>query len=169
MGTKLYWINGPWPGKLALAARPRGGDWLEQEMIEWRRSGTDEILSLLTAKEEKDLVLQDEAKFARAQGMKFISFPIEDRQVPASASEVTSVLEAINSGLASGKNLVIHCRQGIGRSGLMAACLLVSQGCDPGSAVKHLSAERGISIPETREQRHWIEHYASTLAGKMNV
>src|SRR5437660_6757367 len=25
--TKFYWVNGPWNGKLALAGRPRGGDW----------------------------------------------------------------------------------------------------------------------------------------------
>ena len=24
MWTKLYWVNGPWRGKLALAVRPRG-------------------------------------------------------------------------------------------------------------------------------------------------
>ena len=32
MGTKLYWVDGPWLGKLALAARPRGGDWLCDEL-----------------------------------------------------------------------------------------------------------------------------------------
>ena len=26
MPAGLYWIDGPWPGKLAVAARPRGGE-----------------------------------------------------------------------------------------------------------------------------------------------
>ncbi len=32
LGTTLYWVRGPWPGKLALAARPRGGEWLDDEI-----------------------------------------------------------------------------------------------------------------------------------------
>jgi len=28
MLTELHWVDGPWPGRLAVAARPRGGDWL---------------------------------------------------------------------------------------------------------------------------------------------
>ena len=31
MWTSLYWIDGPWKGKLALSGRPRGGDWLKDE------------------------------------------------------------------------------------------------------------------------------------------
>jgi hypothetical protein len=30
MNPKLYWVDGPWPGKLAISARPRGGGWLTQ-------------------------------------------------------------------------------------------------------------------------------------------
>ena len=53
MWTELYWVDGPWLGKLALAARPRGGDWLEDEMANWRRAGIDTVLSLLTPEEEQ--------------------------------------------------------------------------------------------------------------------
>ena len=30
-------------GKLALAARPRGDDWLEDEIAGWRREGVDTV------------------------------------------------------------------------------------------------------------------------------
>jgi hypothetical protein len=53
MWTEFYWVDGPWPGKLALASRPRGGDWLEDEMAGWRRTGIDTMLSLLTPEEEQ--------------------------------------------------------------------------------------------------------------------
>jgi hypothetical protein len=49
--TNLYWVDGPWPGKLALAARPRGGDWLGDEVVSWKRNGVDAVLSLLTPEE----------------------------------------------------------------------------------------------------------------------
>ncbi len=165
MGTPLYWVEGPWPGKLALAASPRGGEWLADEVAGWQRAQIHAVLSLLTPDEEHTLDLDKERAEAQARGLEFISCPIPDRQVPESQAEVVSVVEQINSELSSGKNVVIHCRQGVGRSGLLAACLLVTKGYDPNTALEKLSKVRGVPIPETAEQRRWIDHYASTLAG----
>lgn len=164
MAQSLYWVEGPWSGKLAIAARPRGGDWLDDEIMDWQRSGINTVLSLLTPDEERSLDLKQEKAEAEALGITFFSYPIPDRQVPQSPSEVTSVLEQVNSQLSSGKNVVIHCRQGVGRSGLMAACLLVTRGLDAKAAIEKLSNARGVAIPETTEQRHWIDWYAATLA-----
>jgi hypothetical protein len=46
----------------------------------------------------------------------------------------------------------------------VAACLLVTKGLNPERAVKNLSAARGNPVPETEEQRRWIDHYAAILA-----
>lgn len=147
MATKLYWIAGPWPGKLAIAARPRGGDWLEGELQGWQNSGVNTVLSLFTSGEEQDLDLTAESRVAKREGLKFLSLPIPDRQVPSSPSEVAPVLDGLDAELASGKNAVIHCRQGVGRSGMMAACLLVMRGKDPASAVGELERARGTTFP----------------------
>jgi protein-tyrosine phosphatase len=164
MWTQLYWVDGPWPGKLAIAARPRGSDWLVDEVASWRRAGVDTVLSLLTPEEERDLDLSDEASEVKAGGVKFMSFPILDRQVPSSEAKLAASLEELDADLSRGKNVVVHCRQGIGRSGLVAACLLVKKGLDPSAAVEILSAVRGVPVPETSEQRHWIDRYAAVLA-----
>jgi len=164
MWTKLYWVDGPWSGKLALASRPRGGDWLDEEMAAWRGAGVDTVLSLLTPEEEQELDLKREARDVKAQGMKFVSLPIPDREVPNSESEVSVALERLDADLSAGKNVVVHCRQGVGRTGLVAASLLVAKGLTPEAAVKALSTARGIAIPETAEQRRWIDHYAAVLA-----
>lgn len=76
MGTEFHWITGPWPGKLALAARPRGGDWLKDEIADWHHSGVDTVLSLLSPDEEQTLELEDEGDTVSAQDMDFISLPI---------------------------------------------------------------------------------------------
>ena len=164
MGTKLHWVDGPWPGRLALAARPRGGEWLEDELAAWRRAGVDTVFSLLTHEEEADLDIEGEASQARARGMEFLSFPILDCQVPDSEAGLAEALEKLDRELASGRNVVLHCRQGIGRTGLVAACLFLMKGLDPEAAVERLSAARGISLPETPEQRRWIDRYATSLA-----
>jgi protein-tyrosine phosphatase len=164
MSTSLYWIAGPWPGKLAIAARPRGGDWLEDELRGWQIAGVHTVLSLLTPGEEQDLDLTLESRAVKDAGLTFLSLPVSDRQVPTSPSQVAPVLDELDAELASGKNAVIHCRQGVGRSGMMAACLLVLRGKDPESAVIELERARGTSVPETEEQRRWIDLYASSLA-----
>ena len=163
MGTKLHWVDGPWPGKLAVAARPRGGEWLEDEIAGWHGVGIDTVLSLLTPEEEQSLDLANESNVVKARGMNFMQLPIQDREVPGSETELSAALENLNDKLLSGKNVVVHCRQGVGRSGLVAACLLITNGLDAKTAVKNISAARGIPVPETKEQRQWIDHYAAVL------
>ncbi len=165
MWKELYWLDEAWPGRLAVSARPRGGDWLKDDIASWKRAGINTVLSLLTSDEERDLDLRDEAGEVRAQGMEFTSFPIPDRQTPRSEAKVAEVLEGITRALSTGKNVLVHCRQGIGRSGLVATCLLVKKGMSPGAAVKSVSAARGLTVPETAEQREWIDHFAVASAG----
>lgn len=162
MATQLYWTEGPWPGKLAISSRPRGGESLEDEISNWHRQGVDTVVSMLTPPEEQDLNLVSEAEIVLAQGLRFHSLPIPDRQTPDSLCQFLSVLDRLNAELAAGRNLVLHCRQGVGRAGLMAACLLISNGIAPESAVKQLTAVRGVPIPETAQQRNWIDLFAES-------
>jgi protein-tyrosine phosphatase len=157
---EFHWLNGQWPGKIALVARPRGGDWVTDEIANWRRGGVHAIFSLLTREEEGELDLRDEASEARKLGLDFFSFPIADRQVPKSEAKLGEMLDKINNALSAGRNVLIHCRQGVGRSGLVAACLLIKNGMSPGAAVEAVSAARGVSVPETAEQREWIDRYS---------
>ena len=164
MSTELHWLEGPWPGKLALAARPRGGDWLDYEVASWKRAGVHAVLSLLTSAEEKDLQLGNEGAEISRQGLEFSSFPILDRQVPQSEVRLGQALDKLNRQLSAGRNVLVHCRQGVGRSGLVAACLLVKNGLSPGAAIEAVSSARGLAIPETAEQLQWIERYAPAFA-----
>ena len=156
MKPELFWIPGRWRGRLAIVARPRGGDWLEDEANGWRRAGIDIVVSLLEEGEAAQLDLVDEAKAAEAGGIQFISFPIPDRGVPPSTPAAISLIAAISNALEAGTNVVVHCRQGVGRSGLIAAGILASSGLDPERAIEVASAARGLAVPETADQRAWI-------------
>src|SRR5664279_2867071 len=97
MYTELHWMDGPWPGKLAISARPRGGDWLGDELTSWRRSGVDEVVSLLVPEEAEGLELQDEAAYSGDAGLQFRSFPIVDRSVPASKWDALRCIEDLDA------------------------------------------------------------------------
>jgi len=163
VGTELHWIVGPWSGKLAMAARPRGGEWVAGEMEAWHAEGVDTVVSLLEVGEEQELNLREERTEAEAHGMNFQSYPIPDRQVPSSPREFAATLQPIQQDLAAGKNVVLHCRQGVGRTGLVAACLLLSAGYKPAPAVALLSEARGVPVPETPDQRRWLDSYAERI------
>ncbi len=97
MPTELHWVEARWRGKLALAARPRGGDWLESELASWHGAGINAVFSLLTSEDEQDLQIA-EASVAKANGMRFLSFPIADRSVPESQTDFTNALERLEPG-----------------------------------------------------------------------
>jgi protein-tyrosine phosphatase len=164
MNPKLYWIKGPGPGKLAISARPRGGDWLEDEISGWRKAGVDAVVSLLTPQENGDLQLDAESSLAQSRGLRFLSFPVEDRGVPSSWDDASLAVENVNEMLRQGRNVAIHCRQGIGRSGMIAAALLIKEGSTPGQALKLISEVRGLSVPETPEQLEWVKKFSEREA-----
>lgn len=164
MRTDLYWVDGPWQGRLAIMPRPRGGDWLADEVRAWRSAGVDIIVSLLTRDEIAELGLVQEAELCEANGIRFLSLPIVDYGVPASRTDTLDFVKKLDNSLAEGKCVAIHCRGGIGRSALIAACLLVLSGIDPEMAFRRVSTARGCSVPETYEQRQWVVEFARELA-----
>ena len=156
MNPDFFWVPGPWRGKLAVIGRPRGGDWLDDEVHAWRQSGLDVVVSLLEAEEAAELQLEREGIIAASRNIELLSFPIPDRGVPASAKEALSLLSSVAAKLGQGKNVAIHCRQSVGRSGLIAAGLLIVSGVAVDQAIAVVSASRGQTIPETRAQVLWI-------------
>jgi protein-tyrosine phosphatase len=164
MKPELHWIKGPWPGKLAIAARPRGNDWLDDEVEAWKSTGIDTVVSFLTPDEEKELGLEREAEAWRARALDFLAFPIEDRSVPSDPGEVAALIRELEKRLARGRAVALHCRQGLGRSALVASCLLVSAGLEPDAAFKRVGQARGCAVPETTAQREWVVRFARDLA-----
>ncbi|MDQ2855705.1 MAG: dual specificity protein phosphatase family protein [Acidobacteriota bacterium] len=160
----IYSIEGPWKGRLAIVPRPRGGEWLEDEVQAWRDGHLDVIVSLLTASETSELGLDDEAKLSAAIGLQFLQFPISDYSVPTSFERAVAFIEELDQALGIGKSVGIHCRQGIGRSATLASSLLVQRGVDPDEAWNRVGKARGCHVPDTFEQRDWVSKFASYLA-----
>jgi protein-tyrosine phosphatase len=154
--SRLHWIDAQTVGRLAITARPRADDWLETEINEWKGSGIDVIVSLLEQEEVSELGLQREAEFCRANGIDFVSFPIPDRGVPESRQQVSEIARFLATSLRNGRSIAIHCRAGIGRSSVIAACTLILCGHEAEQALALIKVSRGLSVPDTDEQRSWV-------------
>ena len=156
----IYWIPGPWAGKLAILGRPRGGDWLSDEVDGWRDAGIEVVVSLLSADEVFELVLTDEMRLVETSGMRFMSFPIEDYDVPSSQRALRELVNKLGDLLDEGRNVGIHCRAGIGRSSVVTACVLVNHGEDTDISFQTISIARGAAVPDTPAQREWVGEFA---------
>jgi len=72
---------------------------------------------------------------------------------------VQAIVDSLLEDPRSGGRVVIHCRQGVRRAGLTAACVLLAAGENVGAALQVLTEARGVEIPETNGQQVWIEGY----------
>ncbi|MEL6188924.1 MAG: dual specificity protein phosphatase family protein [Myxococcota bacterium] len=158
MRTAIYWIERPGEqvGGLAIAPRPRGQDWLEDEASDWRAQGVDHVVSMLTSGEVEELDLTEEQKVLAVVSIGFTSCPVEDRSTPESRVSFLSEAEAVHRRRVGGESVLIHCRQGIGRSSLLAAAALQLQGVPLDEAWDQITKARGRQVPDTKEQKDWL-------------
>jgi len=147
--------------RLAITPRPRGKDWIEDDIRFLHRAGVDVLVSALTPAEAEELGLLDEGQCCQGNGLEFLSFPIEDRSVPQSFSEFDGLLNDVIDYLRHDKAVGVHCRAGIGRSSMIVASALVRHGLSADSAFRAIQEARGCSVPDTPEQRQWVERYSS--------
>jgi len=151
----LYTVHRDGPGRLSIMARPRGGDWLDDELRALRHSGVDVLVCALPDAERRELGLAGEAAAATRAGLGFVAIPIPDRSVPDLNAALPQLRELVRR-LGAGAHVVTHCRFGIGRAPLLAAAVLVLEGVNADEAWRRLTRARGQRVPDTDEQRRWI-------------
>ncbi|NEX23394.1 hypothetical protein G3480_24390 [Thiorhodococcus mannitoliphagus] len=90
--------------------------------------------------------------------MTFERFPIPDHGAPE-PDALAELIPRLHREIATGTQLAVHCYGGIGRSGVVACCLLTQDGMDAEQAITLVSAKRQLPIPETPEQRGIVRDY----------
>jgi hypothetical protein len=99
MRGPLYSIQTLSNGKVSIMARPRGGDWLCDEIQSLRASGVDILVSLLTDPEVRELDLEEEVACCHHQEIQYLSFAIQDRSVPPFSEQTFSFLKQLRAPL----------------------------------------------------------------------
>ena len=92
-----------------------------------------------------------------AYGMEWHHLPIRDVSIPDEHFEDLWIYSGLRLRilLSQGRNIVIHCRGGLGRTGMIGARLLVELGVEPDMAIRRVRAARPGSI-ETRDQEEQV-------------
>ena len=155
---ELYPVPAPGGVRLAVMAHPAGGDRLEADLRALRAAGVDVLLSLQPAAERRELDLSAEPAAAVRAGLVFRELPTVDFGVPDPV-QAAPVLAALAGDLRAGRYVVVHCRGGVGRSGTVAAALLVLLGVPLAQAWRDLAVARGRPVPETDAQRRWPRRF----------
>ena len=156
MGPTFYEVELIGSGFLAVMAKPVAGEWADDEFSGLYESGVRQVVSLLESHEAYELGLADEAGLCSKHGLEFVSYPIPDRGLPPTVHGFADLTRSIYHESAGGQSTVVHCRAGIGRTGLVAAGVLLHAAFDVTEAFAHVSARRGVVVPDTDEQRDWL-------------
>ncbi|AXI44044.1 dual specificity protein phosphatase family protein [Sulfitobacter sp. SK011] len=161
MTPEIYLVAADLPGSLFIMPCPNGDD-LHSDIKAYRAQGVDTVVSMLALKEAEMLGLAAERVACEGAGLAFISSPIKDFGLPE-ILVFDPLVRRIADMLLDGKFVAVHCRAGIGRSGMVTAATLVALGSDSGLAIKQIARARGALIPDTMEQGRFIAEYEQRI------
>ncbi|MGN6438292.1 MAG: protein-tyrosine phosphatase family protein [Agriterribacter sp.] len=65
-------------------------------------------------------------------------------------------MDSLTRKIDEGQSVVIHCRMGIGRSSIIAACVLLKYKLKAKVIIENISSIRGLKVPDTDEQLSWL-------------
>jgi ADP-ribosyl-[dinitrogen reductase] hydrolase len=121
-----------------------------------RNWGAIALITLIEDHELKMCNVKDLSTKVNELNMLWIHLPIASMALPGSGFEEqwSWVGPGICRLLRDGFRVVIHCKEGIGRTGLVTARILIEMGMDPDSAIKTVKKTRPGTLQLYSQQRY---------------
>jgi len=155
-----YWVI---PGRLLAGEYPLGADEADARarLARLDEAGIDYFIDLTEEYEEPGY---RHLLPARSTHMRSA---IADTWVPDSAAQMQRILSDIRAALSLGRCVYVHCRAGIGRTGLVIGCYLAEEEQNGKAALKRLNrlwrqsarAESWPKVPQTPGQADYIRRW----------
>jgi atypical dual specificity phosphatase len=142
-----------WENRIAGSAHPGGGRDLVNHLAALREVGVGAILSLT----EDALDLAPLREFE----MEYLHLPIRDFTAPNPA-QVDEAMDFLHRQVEQGHGALVHCLAGVGRTGAILACYLVSEGMAPKEAIDRIRRLRPHSL-EVYSQEYCVFQLALRL------
>jgi len=130
---------------------------LQADLRELEAWGANGVLSLVETHELKINQVEELPRLVQQAGMWWVQLPIIDMDIPGQAFEDAWAVEGerIRHALRIGERVAIHCYAGLGRTGMIAARLLVELGMHPEEAIGAVRADNGRRI-QTQGQARFV-------------
>lgn len=134
---------------------------LEDALATLQAAGAD---ALVTVMPDAELALNEVSHLGAAcvnRGLAWFHLPVADDAAPGPDFEAAwaDARQEIGHRLARGERLAIHCKGGSGRTGLIAAVLLLQQGLPLQETVRQVQAWRPKALQHPVHVE-WIERFA---------
>lgn len=109
-----------------------------------KRKGAAAIITLMTTADLAEHKVEALGHTCETLGLEWFHLPIEDESVPSANTEQCwlNARKRIHQYLNENKAVVVHCKGGSGRTGILAATILLERGVDVNSAIDQIKALR---------------------------
>lgn len=156
---------------------PRGRDGkpysrdLATDLRHFQSCGVSTVVCLLNQYELRTLGvdLRQYQTICGSLGLTLVEYPMVEMAAPEDLHTFESQVAArIAEGMVAGQSFLVHCRGGIGRSGLVAACVLLKLAVvpTPKAAISYTRAHRDPRCVESRKQEDFISLYYREKVGR---
>ena len=155
-----YWVI---HGRLLAGEYPIGPDYADARtrLAQFREAGINYFVDLT---EEGEMPPYRHLLPAHT---KYLRSAIEDAALPKTALQTRMLLADIRSAVESNRCIYLHCRAGIGRTGLVVGCYLADDTGDGKAAIRALNrlwlqsarSKTWPSVPQTAEQTDYVRHW----------
>ena len=114
------------------------------------------MLTLVEGHELASLGVEDLGAQVEARHMAWLHAPIADVSTPSAAFEAawSDIGEGLRARLRSGFDIVVHCKGGLGRAGMIAARLMVELGVAPAKVIDLVRKVRPGAIETAAQEAH---------------
>lgn len=129
---------------------------LDADITAIRAWGANILVSLMEGEEMREYGVHDIPLRARKLGIQHLHLPIPDMHVPEQEFEMAwrHAGPALHQELQRGGKIVLHCYAGLGRTGTIAARMLVEAGMTPEEAINRVRAARPGTIQTRLQEQH---------------
>lgn len=146
------------PGKLAGTPMPGVVVAMEHDLAALRRCGITMLITLT----ERDI----DHSALQAYGLRNLHLPVHDRE-PPSVAQLQMLMKRMDSLMAKGEVLAVHCLAGIGRTGTVLASWLIYEGLTAQEALRRVRCIDAQYV-QSVEQEQSLQQYEDTIVRKMN-
>lgn len=144
------------PDKLAGSALPGGRlDAPKERVLSDLTFLFDQGVRVLVSLQKMPL---DFGGHCAAAGLSWIHFPIEDFEAPASMEIFAELVDRIIAHMNSNQPVCVHCRAGVGRTGLVLTCI-VGRIFDVGADIALATVRKSRSALDTNDQRDFVNAF----------